>query len=71
MEYLTSEEHKALKDFLDKKSLSNIAVSSIVNRTPANVGYWFRKERFKRLVARELIKVLKGRALEGFDDLDF
>ncbi len=71
MEYLLEEELYKLKAFLKSKNISQAEVARILGKEPATAGYWFKEKKFKRLLARELIKILKDKALTGFENLEF
>lgn len=71
MEYLTKEELEKLKAFLKQKKVSQAEVARILGKEPATVGYWLKEKRFYRFRAQELIKILKERAHEGFEGLEF
>jgi hypothetical protein len=69
--YLSKEEQDQLIKILELLKVSKAEVARILGKEPATAGYWLNNYKFDRLKARELVRVLKERAVKGLDGLKF
>ncbi len=71
MEYLNRQELDKLEAFLQYKRIAKAELARIVEKSPQSVNYWFRKEKFKRLIAKDFYQKLKKQAIDGFEQIEF
>lgn len=67
-EYLTDEEIDNFKEFMRIRNISYAKISKTGRKTTSIASnYWFGKKKFKRLIARDIIKRLEEESLTGFE----
>lgn len=70
--YLTKKQHEAFSSFLKQRKIRRAEVARILNlKSSASVTQYFKHFTFRVTDADKVKRVLRDRALEGFDDLEF
>lgn len=70
--YLTKKEHDIFDSFLKKRSIRRVEVARILGlKTGSSITQYFDNLTFKRNDFEKVREVLKERALEGFEALEF
>lgn len=70
--YLTEKEHDIFDCFLKKRNIRRVEVARILGlKTGSSITQYFDNLTFKRNNFEKVREVLKERALEGFEDLEF
>ena len=70
--YLTELEHEKFNQFLIKRKIRRVAVAKILSlKDGGSITQYFKNKTFRRNDFEKVRKVLKDRALEGFEEIEF
>jgi len=70
-EYLNEAELDTLKNFMKDRNITKAKIGRLINKTPQVVNHYFKKKKFKRLLAQEFQKRLQKESLKGFEEIAF